>query len=79
MGDQPGAGGSRSYKIRGHSRQRRSAKPYSRPSDGKKVSWRKTRVDLVLCLDYFHITSRSLHLWSYYYRFIIILEIKGVC
>ncbi|XP_048582329.1 nuclear pore complex protein Nup153 isoform X2 [Nematostella vectensis] len=36
MVDQPGAGGSHSYKIRGHSRQRHSAKPYSRPSVSKK-------------------------------------------
>lgn len=38
MGDQPGAGGSRSYKIRGYTRERQSAKPYSRPPGRKKVS-----------------------------------------
>lgn len=36
MGDQPGAGGSRSYKIRGYTRERQSAKPYSRPPGRKK-------------------------------------------
>lgn len=38
MGEQPGAGRTHSFKIKGHSRQRRAAKPYSRPSDRKKVS-----------------------------------------
>lgn len=36
MGDQPGAGGSRSYKIRGYTRERQSAKPYARPSAPRK-------------------------------------------
>lgn len=36
MVDQPGAGASRSYKIRGHTRQRRTTKPYARPSEVKK-------------------------------------------
>lgn len=44
MGDQPGAGGSRSYKIRGYTRERQSAKPYTRPSAPRKVS--KTNVVL---------------------------------
>ena len=37
MGDQPGAGGSRPYKIRGYTRERQSAKPYARPPGRKKV------------------------------------------
>lgn len=36
MGDQPGAGGSRSYKIRGYTRERQSAKPYARPPGRRK-------------------------------------------
>ncbi|KXJ27757.1 Nuclear pore complex protein Nup153 [Exaiptasia diaphana] len=36
MGEQPGAGRTHSFKIKGHSRQRRAAKPYSRPSDRNK-------------------------------------------
>ena len=37
MVDQPGAGGSRSYKIRGYTRERQSAKPYARPLGRRKV------------------------------------------
>ena len=37
MVDQPGAGGSRSYKIRGYTRERQSAKPYARPPGRRKV------------------------------------------
>lgn len=37
MVDQPGAGGSRPYKIRGYTRERQSTKPYARPSGRKKV------------------------------------------
>ena len=37
MGDQRGAGNSRSYKIRGYTRERHSAKPYARPYERKKV------------------------------------------
>ncbi|KAJ7387035.1 hypothetical protein OS493_003998 [Desmophyllum pertusum] len=36
MVDQPGAGNSRSYKIRGYTRERQSAKPYARPPGRKK-------------------------------------------
>ena len=42
MVDQPGAGNSNTYKIRGYStRQRHTAKPYARPSGRKKVSLHK--------------------------------------
>ncbi|KAL9981298.1 hypothetical protein ACROYT_G009985 [Oculina patagonica] len=61
MVDQPGAGGSRSYKIRGYTRERQSAKPYARPPGRKKgvIETVKDFFSPAWLVDFFKGTQRS--------------------